>query len=152
MQAPSNLCPRCSSPIPADAPGGICPACALLGVADFTPPGQNATARMPTLEEVAAAFAELEILELIGQGGMGVVFKARQPRLDRLVAVKILPPALAAQPGFAERFTREARALARLAHPHIVGVFDFGERAGFYHLVMEVCGRRESPPGDARRR
>jgi serine/threonine protein kinase len=137
MQTPSNLCPRCGSPIPADAPGGICPACALLGVADFTTPAQSAAAKMPTLEQVAAAFPELEVLEVIGQGGMGVVFKARQPRLDRFVALKILPPALAAQPGFAERFTREARALARLAHPHIVAVYDFGERAGFYHLVME---------------
>lgn len=137
MQAPSNPCPRCGSPIPSDAPGGICPACALLGVADFTAPEQSAAAQKPTLEQVAAAFPELEVLELIGQGGMGVVFKARQPRLDRLVALKILPPVLAAQPGFAERFTREARALARLAHPHIVAVYDFGERAGFYHLVME---------------
>ncbi|MGB8167036.1 MAG: protein kinase [Chthoniobacteraceae bacterium] len=137
MQTPSNPCPRCGSSIPADAPGGICPACALLGVADFSPPEQNAGAKMPTLEEVAAAFPELEVLEIIGRGGMGIVFKARQPRLDRFVALKILPPVLAAQPGFAERFTREARALARLAHPHIVAVYDFGERAGFYHLVME---------------
>ena len=63
-------------------------------------------------EEVAAAFPDLEVMEMIGQGGMGVVFKARQPRLDRLVALKILPPHLAAQPGFSERFTREGRALA----------------------------------------
>jgi serine/threonine protein kinase len=109
----------------------------LLGVADFTRPERATVALTPTLEQVAAAFPELEILELIGQGGMGVVFKARQPRLDRFVALKILPPVLAARPGFAERFTREARALARLAHPHIVAVYDFGERAGFYHLVME---------------
>ena len=137
MQNPSSPCPRCQSPIPADAPGGICPSCALLGVAEPTDPAQAAAAGTPTLEELAAAFPEYEVLEVIGQGGMGVVFKARQPRLDRLVAVKILPPALAAQPGFAERFSREARALARLAHPHIVAVYDFGERAGFYYLTME---------------
>ena len=137
MPTPSSTCPRCQSPIPADAPGGICPACALLGVAEPTDPGQAAAAGVPTLEELGAAFPEYEVLEIIGHGGMGVVFKARQPRLDRLVALKILPPALAAQPGFAERFTREARALARLAHPHIVGVYDFGERAGFYYLMME---------------
>ncbi len=137
MQNPSSTCPRCQSPIPADAPGGICPSCALLGVAEPTDPAQSAAAGTPTLEELAAAFPEYEILGILGQGGMGVVFKARQPRLDRLVALKILPPALAAQPGFAERFTREARALARLAHPHIVAVYDFGERAGFYYLLME---------------
>ena len=137
MQNPSHTCPQCQSPIPADAPGGLCPACVLLGVARPTNLSQAAAANAPTLDEVAAAFPELEVLELIGQGGMGVVFKARQPRLDRLVALKILPPALAAQPGFAERFTREARVLARLAHPHIVGIYDFGESAGFFYLIME---------------
>ena len=137
MQNPSQTCPQCQSPIPADAPGGLCPACVLLGVAGPTNPSQAIAARAPTLEEVAAAFPDLEILEMIGQGGMGVVFKARQPRLDRLVALKILPPALAAQPGFSERFTREARVLARLAHPHIVGIYDFGESAGFFYLTME---------------
>ncbi len=137
MQTPPNTCPQCQSPIPADAPGGLCPACVLLGVAGPTNPSQSASANAPTLEEIAAAFPELEVLEIIGQGGMGIVFKARQPRLDRFVALKILPPALAAQPGFAERFTREARVLARLAHPHIVAIYDFGESAGFFYLIME---------------
>ena len=133
----NNLCPTCQSPIPADAPGGICPACALLGVANPTSATQVAGASVPMLDEIAAAFPELEVLEMCGQGGMGVVFKARQPKLDRLVALKILTPALAAQPGFAERFTREARALAKLSHPNIVGVHDFGESGGFFYLIME---------------
>jgi hypothetical protein len=63
-------------------------------------------------------------------GGMGAVYKARQPRLDRLVALKILPPETAHDPGFAERFNREARALARLNHPNIVTVHDFGHVGG----------------------
>jgi len=71
---------------------------------------------------------QLEILELLGQGGMGVVYKARQPQLDRLVALKILPPAAGRDPSFAERFTREARALARLNHPNIVSVTISGRR------------------------
>ncbi len=133
----NNLCPQCQSPIPADAPGGICPGCALLGVALPTSPTQVAGASVPMLDEVAAAFPELEVLELYGQGGMGAVFKARQPKLDRFVALKILTPALATQPGFAERFTREARALAKLSHPNIVGVHDFGESGGFFYLLME---------------
>ena len=133
----NNLCPTCQSPIPADAPGGICPACALLGVANPTSATQVAGASVPMLDEIAAAFPELEVLEMCGQGGMGVVFKARQPKLDRLVALKILTPVLAAQPGFAERFTREARALAKLSHPNIVGVHDFGESGGFFYLIME---------------
>jgi serine/threonine-protein kinase len=72
--------------------------------------------------ELAKLFPQLEILSLIGQGGMGAVYKARQPALDRFVALKILP--LQAAPGvdFAERFNREARALAKLSHPNIVAV------------------------------
>jgi serine/threonine protein kinase len=84
-----------------------------------------------------AAFPQLEILELIGQGGMGFIFKARQPKLDRLVALKILPQSLAADPAFAERFTREGRMLARLNHPNIVTIHDFGQANGFFFLVME---------------
>jgi len=92
---------------------------------------------LPSLEEVAAAFPDLEIVELIGHGGMSAVFRARQPQLERVVALKVLPKFLAATPGFAERFTREGRVLARLAHPHIVTVHDFGERGGFWFLIME---------------
>jgi tRNA A-37 threonylcarbamoyl transferase component Bud32 len=84
-----------------------------------------------------AAFPQLEIVELIGHGGMGVVYKARQPKLDRFVALKILPQSLAADAAFAERFNREARVLARLNHPGIVTVFDFGQSGGFFFLLME---------------
>ncbi len=92
---------------------------------------------LPSLEEIAAAFPELEVLELIGHGGMSAVFKARQPKLDRTIALKVLPKSLAAAPGFAERFTREGRVLARLSHPSIVAVHDFGESGGFCYLIME---------------
>ncbi|WP_395733240.1 protein kinase domain-containing protein [Prosthecobacter sp.] len=92
---------------------------------------------LPSLAEIAAAFPDLEILDLIGHGGMSAVFRARQPRLDRMVALKVLPKSLAATPGFAERFTREGRVLARLSHPNIVTVHDFGESGGFCFLIME---------------
>jgi Protein kinase domain/SdpI/YfhL protein family/SLBB domain len=92
---------------------------------------------LPSQEEVARAFPDLEVLELIGRGGMSAVFRARQPRLNRVVALKVLPKSLAALPGFAERFTREGQVLARLTHPHIVTVHDFGERGGFWFLIME---------------
>ena len=92
---------------------------------------------LPSQEEVARAFPDLEVLELIGRGGMSAVFRARQPRLNRVVALKVLPKSLAALPGFAERFTREGQVLARLTHPHIVTVHDFGERDGFWFLIME---------------
>ena len=91
----------------------------------------------PTLEELAAAFPQLEVLELIGQGGMGFVFKARQPKIERVVALKILPQSMAADPAFAERFTREGRVLARLNHPNIVTLHDFGQSGGFFYLLME---------------
>ncbi len=81
----------------------------------------------PSIEALAAAFPQLEILELVGRGGMGFVYKARQPKLDRLVALKILPGHLASEPSFHERFEREARVLAKLQHPLIVSVYDFGE-------------------------
>jgi tRNA A-37 threonylcarbamoyl transferase component Bud32 len=86
---------------------------------------------------VAAAFPQLEIVELIGTGGMGAVFKARQPKLDRYVALKVLPEALARDPAFAERFQREGRVLARLNHPNIVSVHDFGQSGDFFYLLME---------------
>ncbi|HVM51287.1 MAG TPA: protein kinase [Candidatus Acidoferrum sp.] len=81
----------------------------------------------PTVEVMAGLFPQFEILELLGQGGMGAVYKARQRSLDRLVALKILPPETSGDPGFADRFTREARALARLNHPNIVAVHEFGQ-------------------------
>jgi len=82
-------------------------------------------------------FPLFEILELLGQGGMGIVYKAKQRSLDRLVALKVMPPDAARDAGFADRFSREARTLARLQHPNIVGVHDFGVSDGLYYLVME---------------
>jgi tRNA A-37 threonylcarbamoyl transferase component Bud32 len=100
-----------------------------------TPP--RGKAPPPTVEEVAPHFPELEVLELIGAGGMGAVYKARQPKLDRLVALKVLSSDLAEDPTFAERFHREGRVLARLNHPHIVSVFDFGTQGPFWYLLLE---------------
>lgn len=104
------------------------------GLADTAP---QARPDLPSLGEVARAFPDLEVQVLIGHGGMSAVFRARQPRLGRVVALKVLPKSLAAIPGFAERFTREGQVLARLSHPHIVTVHDFGERDGFWFLIME---------------
>jgi predicted Ser/Thr protein kinase len=83
------------------------------------------------------ACPDLELHGCLGRGGMGIVFRARQVRLDRIVAVKLMAPQLAADAEFAERFEREARALARLDHPGVVRVHEFGEAAGVYYLVME---------------
>jgi serine/threonine protein kinase len=91
----------------------------------------------PTPEQLAPKFPQLEILGLVGQGGMGAVYQARQRQLDRLVALKILPAEVSHDPAFAERFMREARALARLNHPNIVTVHDFGKADGYYYFLME---------------
>jgi tRNA A-37 threonylcarbamoyl transferase component Bud32 len=97
----------------------------------------SAPADRASVEAVAAAFPHLEIVECIGQGGMGVVYRARQPKLDRFVALKVLPQVAANDPAFRERFTREGRVLARLNHPSVVTVYDFGEAGGFFYLLME---------------
>ncbi|HKC13298.1 MAG TPA: protein kinase, partial [Vicinamibacteria bacterium] len=79
----------------------------------------------------------LELLEEIGRGGMGTVYRARHLRLDRIVAVKFLAEPLASQPEFRRRLEREARALAMLNHPNIVAVYDFGEEGDRSYIVME---------------
>ena len=73
----------------------------------------------------------------LGAGGMGVVYRARDTRLDRTVAIKVLPPDLADDPLFRERFEREARVISSLSHPHICPLFDVGREAGVEFLVME---------------
>ena len=100
--------------------------------------GEPAAAAPPASpEELATHFPHLEILECLGRGGMGVVYKARQKSLGRLVALKLLAPEREKDPQFAERFAREAQALAQLDHPHIVTVHDFGQTNGFFYLLME---------------
>jgi serine/threonine protein kinase len=94
--------------------------------------GGSARGKAPEPAELAASFPQLEILDLVGQGGMGIVYKARQRSLDRLVALKILPLDTAGDPAFEERFVRESRTLAQLTHPNIVTVFDSGKAGGFF--------------------
>ena len=89
-------------------------------------------------EELERRLPDLDGFELIGPGGMGTVYRARHRPLDRPVAVKVLHAHLQDDPAFAERFAREARTMARLDHPHIVRVYDFGDREGLYYLVMEL--------------
>ncbi|MCW5550578.1 MAG: serine/threonine protein kinase [Verrucomicrobiae bacterium] len=132
-------CPNCGKPLPAGALAGLCPACLLAqGTAtDAGEPGGAKPFQPPPLEEVARLFPQLEILSLLGAGGMGAVYKARQPALDRFVALKILPATSSGGVSFAERFNREARALARLSHPSIVAVHEFGQAGALHYFIME---------------
>jgi serine/threonine protein kinase len=78
-----------------------------------------------------------QLLERIGRGGTATVYKVYQPALDRYVAVKVLPTYLAHEPGFAARFEREARAIAKLDHPYILPVYDFGREGDLAYIVMK---------------
>jgi len=136
----SPKCPQCGLPLPADAPAGLCPRClmALNLKTETAFSGDPAAARPPLPpEQIAPHFPQLEILECLGRGGMGVVYKARQKSLNRLVALKLLAPERVGDAAFAERFTREAQALAALNHPNIVTIHDFGQAGGYYYLLME---------------
>jgi predicted Ser/Thr protein kinase len=136
-------CKVCGAPLTPEAPEGLCPKCLLKAGFDSAPGAEAGKKFTPLgVHEVAQLFPQLELLELIGKGGMGAVYKARQPGLDRLVALKTLAPPNGSDPGFAERFTREARALAKLSHPNIVAVYDFGQvgtpdARALHYFVME---------------
>lgn len=93
---------------------------------------------VPSVEEMNALLPQYAFEKLAAYGGMGAVFRGRQRSLDRLVAIKILPPEFGAEPEFAERFKSEARAMAKLNHTNVVGVYDFGiTTGGHLYLVME---------------
>ena len=119
---------------------------------------RQAMAASKTVTRIPRELAGFEILERIGQGGMGTVFRARQKELNRSIALKVLLPRLARSKAFVERFFREARAAGRLSHPNIVAAIDVGEAEGFYYFAMEfVDGEpltrllaREGPLPEAR--
>lgn len=152
-----NRCPDCGSALAAGTTQGLCPKClmqAALG-SDVSPAEGPEYAKTnisrggfvpPTADSLKELFPQLEIIETLGHGGMGAVYKAKQTKLDRIVALKIMRPESADDPAFAERFNREAKTLARLSHPNIVGVYDFGDvefvdelgtRGKLYYFLME---------------
>jgi len=148
-----RICSICGKTLAPSAPEGLCPECLLkagLPTGEDVGPDTETGAACPRFvppkpEELAPLFPQLEILGLIGQGGMGAVYRARQKQLDRMVALKILPPDVGRSPSFAERFAREAKALAKLNHPGIVTLYEFGQVAQpstpdpqpLYYFLME---------------
>lgn len=134
------VCASCGQILPLGLQAKICPAC-LLGQGalfsssesrvrpgDFVPPAP---------QDLELIFPEFSFSRLLGRGGMGAVYQAHQRELEREVAIKILPPETARDLEFQERFRREAATLAQLDHPNIVGLFDYGEREGYFYFVME---------------
>ncbi|HET6323700.1 MAG TPA: protein kinase [Planctomycetaceae bacterium] len=142
LDAVQTVCPKCLPPAALESQVAAADRMATdpvvtpsLAEAATIPPSPSR--RTPYLETLAGKLPHLDDFEHLGQGGMGIVYKARQRQLNRPVAVKILPPASGERAAFAERFTREAQALARLNHPNIVQVYDFGQTDDLFFFVME---------------
>src|ERR1035437_2656100 len=103
---------------------------------------QPVSFQAPAPDELAPSFPVYRIENLIATGGMGAVYKAIQVSLDRPVAIKILPRETSEDPSFRDSFTAEAKAMARLNHPNLIGVYDFGEVDGILFIIMEfVAGQ-----------
>src|SRR6266516_2320463 len=104
------------------------------GMGDLDRPG-SAFDRL-FLDFQAALVGEYSLERELGRGGMGIVYLAREVRLDRLVAIKVLPPQFAANEDLRQRFLRESQTAARLSHPNIVPIFRVGEAGGFVYFAM----------------
>ena len=115
-----------------------CESVGCVRVAFFARPFCGEVRRLLVAELEGTNVGPYEIKVLLGVGGMGQVYRARDPRLEREVAIKVLTASLAHEPGYLERFRREARAVAKLNHPHIVPVYDFGEQGDLTYLVMPL--------------
>ncbi len=124
------ICPACSTVVPSGA--RFCSSCGA-GVRPTSGAGESDSLRERLQEAVGDSFL---IERLLGRGGMGSVYLAREPSLDRLVAIKLLPPDRAQSSDLRERFRREARTAAQLSHPNIVPLLTFGEDHGLMYFVM----------------
>jgi eukaryotic-like serine/threonine-protein kinase len=153
--APAALCPRCGTALSAPAVGAsyaICPACAFAGALQSeAPPGSTDESDdwMAAFETektadagdtTARRFGSYELFEELGRGGMGVVYRAQQSHPSRIVALKVILPLQSSTPGMIGRFKAEAETIASLDHPHILPVYEAGERDGMPFFSMKFAG------------
>jgi eukaryotic-like serine/threonine-protein kinase len=129
-----KLCRRCGAPLAGDELAGNCPRCLATALLSPDRPGPEMTLAMPVLRRLG----DYELLEEVARGGMGVVFRARQVKLDRIVAVKVLRDAWLATPTQVKRFQAEAANAAKLKHPNIVSVHEVGEQGGQHFFAMDL--------------
>jgi serine/threonine-protein kinase len=134
-----TTCVRCGAKIPADALGGHCPQC-LIEVALTPPPDEIFDATLAL--HLPHRFGDYELLEEVARGGMGVVYRARQIGLKRVVALKMILAGEFASPQALRRFHQEAEATARLQHPHIVAIHEVGEHEGQAYFTMDLIEGR----------
>ncbi|MFW6164537.1 MAG: protein kinase domain-containing protein, partial [Planctomycetota bacterium] len=138
-------CPKCGQRLEYDSAVNERIVCSGCGAALAVPGKGLSASKMPTQAGspdhldplIGATLGEFRILELLGRGGMGAVYKAVQTSLDRFVAIKILPQRLSSDESFIERFAREARAAAAISHANIIEVFAVGQDRGFEYIAME---------------
>lgn len=128
-------CPSCGTILDDNA---ACPACLMKLAASAAGPSADPGSALPTVDQLDQLFPQLEVTRLIGRGGMGAIYHARQTALDREVAVKLIARELSRDTAFLDRFEREAKALAKLSHPNVVTVYDYGHTDdGQAYLIME---------------
>ena len=139
--ADSSPCPRCGAPLSPDAsPAGLCPACLLSNVLQGDEIAEDADEGSETLFRPGGMLGAFRLGAPLGRGGMATVYEAYDTRLDRPVALKVLPPHFLHDRTFARRFEQEARVVARLEHPAIVHIYASGTTDGIPWMSMRLLG------------